>query len=74
MDGAAHQGQGDFSVAPIGDSFDALTDELRASVKGELEPGERLLWAARSELTFLEGIGFAFLAFSAPRLCSWAWA
>jgi hypothetical protein len=64
MDGAAHQGPDDFSVAPIGDSFDTLTDELRACVKTELEPGERLLWSARSEPP-LEGIGFAFFAFSA---------
>jgi hypothetical protein len=64
MDGAAHQRPDDFSVAPIGDSFDALSDDIRACVKGELEPGERLLWAARSEPMF-QGVGFAFYAFSA---------
>ena len=26
MDGAEHQGPDDFSVAPFGDSFDALSD------------------------------------------------
>jgi hypothetical protein len=64
MDGAAHHGPDDFSVASIGESFDTLTDDLRACVKGELEPGERLLWAARSEPLF-QNVGFAFYAFSA---------
>ena len=34
---------------PVGDDFvDALGEDLRARVKSELEPGERLLWAGRS--------------------------
>ena len=60
---SAHPGQDDFSVAPMGDGFDSLTDELRARVKGELEPGERLLWAARSEPPFVR-FGFAFYGWS----------
>src|SRR5258708_7135110 len=43
------EGQTDgFSLAPDDDLASNLTDDMRARVKGELEPGERLLWAARS--------------------------
>jgi hypothetical protein len=34
--------------AVTGTADDDLSDELRARVKSELEPGERLLWAARA--------------------------
>ena len=37
---------------------DELTDDLRARVKNELEPGERLLWAAQSDLIEPRGLGF----------------
>jgi len=39
----------DVSFAAASDVGDSLTDDLRARFKGELEPGERLLWAARSD-------------------------
>jgi hypothetical protein len=56
--------QDDFSVASDACSFDSLADDLRARVKGELEPGERLLWAARSQPPFVR-FGFGFYAMSA---------
>jgi hypothetical protein len=37
------------SSLPAEDVDDGLTDDVRAPFKGELEPGERLLWAARSD-------------------------
>ena len=44
------RGTDDFSRRRSDDDFDdGLSDDLRARVKGELEPGERLLWAARSD-------------------------
>lgn len=56
----------------IGDEFgDGLAEDLRARVKAELEPGERLLWAARSAPPPVRmnppffvalGVGLAFLA------------
>ncbi len=54
----------DFCVAPDGDAFESLTNELRVRIKGELEPGERLLWAARSEPPFARP-GVAFYVWSA---------
>ena len=39
----------DFSLAAEGELDGGLTDDLAARVKGELEPGERLLWAGRSD-------------------------
>src|SRR4051794_29960999 len=47
-DGTSELDRDDASFAAAGDFDDSLTDELRARFKGELEPGERLLWAARS--------------------------
>jgi hypothetical protein len=41
MDDEAHPGPYDLSVAPTGDGFDSLTDDLRARVKGDLMNGER---------------------------------
>jgi len=40
---------GDFSPVHAAEVDDGLTDDLRARFKGDLEPGERLLWAARSD-------------------------
>jgi len=39
---------GDSSSVPADDISDGLADDLRARIKAEIEPGERLLWAARS--------------------------
>jgi hypothetical protein len=39
---------GGFFAATEDDFGDGLAEDLRARVKSELEPGERLLWAARS--------------------------
>ena len=39
----------DFSLAHGHELEDRLSDDLRARVKRELEPGERLLWAARCD-------------------------
>jgi hypothetical protein len=58
----------DFSVAPDGDAFESLTNELRVRIKGELEPGERLLWAARSEPRFPRpGVAFSGWIRNDPR-------
>jgi hypothetical protein len=48
------------SFAPDEEFHGDLTEQLRARVKGELEPGERLLWAARS-LGEPFALGTAFL-------------
>jgi hypothetical protein len=49
MEGDPGGGQADgFTGIAVDDLASELTDDLRARVKGELEPGERLLWAARS--------------------------
>jgi hypothetical protein len=40
----------DFSLAKTHELEDGLNDDLRARVKNELEPGERLLWAGRHRL------------------------
>ena len=61
MGGAAQQAPHDFSGSTSVDGFDSLTDDLRARVKSELEPGERLLWAARSEPPAVR-FGFGFYA------------
>jgi hypothetical protein len=60
---SAHSAEDDFSVAPTGDGFDSLTDDLCTRVKGELESGERLHWAARSEPPFVR-FGIAFYVWS----------
>jgi hypothetical protein len=61
MGDAAQLATHDFSGSTTADSFDSLTDDLRARVKSELEPGERLLWAARSEPPAVR-FGFGFYA------------
>jgi hypothetical protein len=38
-----------FSLANTNELEDGLNDDLRSRVKCELEPGERLLWAARCD-------------------------
>jgi hypothetical protein len=55
-------GHADEFVLAGADGFaDELPDELRARVKRELKPGERLLWAARSYPPIeLRGPGFYF--------------
>ena len=57
----AQRADGGFSSAPAFDALDSLSDELRLRVKSELEPGERLLWAAWSQPPF-EHFGFGFFA------------
>jgi len=42
----------DAALAAAGELGEGLADELRFRFKGELEPGERLLWAARSDPPF----------------------
>jgi hypothetical protein len=71
MDSAASSRPESFR-SNIGDEFgDGLAEDLRARVKAELEPGERLLWAGQSapppvrmNPPFLValGVGLAFLA------------
>jgi len=46
---SAPLGIDDVSFAVASDLGDSLTDDLRARFKGELEPGERLLWSAQSD-------------------------
>jgi hypothetical protein len=49
----------DFSVADTNELDDGLSNDLRALVKSELEPGERLLWAARCDPPAeSHGVGF----------------
>jgi hypothetical protein len=49
MVGDSSKDQNDVFIGMADDDLASdLPDELRARVKGELEPGERLLWAARS--------------------------
>ncbi len=44
----SREGQNDVFIGMADDHLASdLTDDLRARVKGELEPGERLLWAGR---------------------------
>jgi hypothetical protein len=38
----------DFSLALVRELEDGLSDDVRAQIKSELEPGERVLWAAQS--------------------------
>ncbi|MFI5460066.1 MAG: hypothetical protein ACHRXM_32000 [Isosphaerales bacterium] len=59
--------RGNYSSAPVDDMSDGLTDDLRARVKSELEPGERLLWAARSDPP-IQPVGAGFYACSAITL------
>src|SRR5262245_970898 len=63
MPDAFARARDDLSEATLVDAFDALADDLRARVKGELEPGERLLWAARSDPP-ARHIGYPFYAFA----------
>jgi len=58
---------GDCSSALVDDINDGLTEDLRARVKCELEPGERLLWAARSDPP-IEPVGWGFYLCSAIAL------
>jgi hypothetical protein len=49
----------------VGDEFESrLDDDRRACIKAELEPGERLLWAASSDPP-PEGFGWGYLLFGA---------
>jgi hypothetical protein len=49
----------DFSLAGTNELEDRLSDDLRARVKRELEPGERLVWAAWSNPPVEpHGVGF----------------
>jgi len=48
---SAPPGDDNLPFAAAGELGDGLSDELRARVKAEIEPGERLLWAARSSPT-----------------------
>jgi hypothetical protein len=64
MDDRAHEGRGTFFDGQGAQAFDSLADDLGARVKGELEPGEQLLWADRSEPPD-QRAGFVFCAFSA---------
>jgi len=59
--------RGNDSLAPVDDMSDGLTDDLRARVKSELEPGERLLWAARSDPP-VQRVGAGFYVCSAIAL------
>ena len=59
-----------FSTGRVAEAFDSLADDLRARVKGELEPGERLLWADRSAPTRSKAPDSC----SARSVCSrWCW-
>ena len=53
-----------FCSAGSDDGFDSLSDDLRVRVKGELEPGERLIWAERSNPP-LEPMGTGFYVLAA---------
>lgn len=56
---------GDGPLPSLGDDLgDGLSEDLRARVKGELEPGERLLWASRS-WPLPEPMGLAVFVWSA---------
>jgi hypothetical protein len=49
----------DFSLGDTSEFENGLNDDLRARVKCELEPGERLLWAARCDTSpEPRGVGF----------------
>jgi hypothetical protein len=77
---SSFRGVDDLSVASSEEFGGDLTEELRACVKRELEPGERLLWAACSLpppfrigrgflfasaiALFLFGSGFTYLAYA----------
>jgi hypothetical protein len=51
----------DFSLADTHEVEDGLSDDLRARVKSELEPGERVLWAGHSNPPIEpRGLGFHF--------------
>jgi hypothetical protein len=65
--GTSDTGDGFFPA--IGDDLgDGLSEDLRARVKAELEPGERLLWAGRSAPPPVSmGIGY-FVAFGTALL------
>ena len=52
----------DFSLADTDEFEDGLSDNLRARVKRELDPGERLLWAAQGDPPLQpRGPGFYFV-------------
>ncbi len=59
---------GDYSSTLAGDIGDELADDLRALIKGELEPGERLLWAARSHPPFEPPSAGFYVSFSIAML------
>ena len=44
----SYPGHANSDVLNAADFSNSLDDELRALVKGELQPGERVLWAGRS--------------------------
>jgi hypothetical protein len=49
MEAVRRSGINDLSLVAASGFDDGMDTDLRAILKGELEPGERLLWAARSE-------------------------
>jgi hypothetical protein len=68
MSGGTHD-TGDGFFPAIGDDFDdGPTEDLRARVKSELEPGERVLWTGRGHPRPLPPIR-VFPAFFAAVLC-----
>jgi hypothetical protein len=54
----------EFPIAEVDDLEGHLDDDLRARVKVELEPGERLLWAGRSDPPS-ERFGWGYFVFGA---------
>jgi hypothetical protein len=58
----------DFSLANTHELEDGLNDDLRARVKNELEPGERLLWAGRCDPPF-ESHGAGYYVVCMITLC-----
>jgi hypothetical protein len=59
-----HSGVDDLSVSAAAESDNEMDSGVHAILKGELEPGERLLWAGRSE-PVAETFGLGFFLFSA---------
>jgi hypothetical protein len=66
MQAMRRSGVDDPSLAAV-ELNDGIDTDVRAILKGELEPGERLLWAGRSN-PVAERIGLGFILFSATAL------
>jgi len=67
MEAIRDGGVDDLSLRAAGEFNDDMDTDLRAILKGELEPGERLLWAGRSD-PVAKRLGLEFYLFSASAM------